>query len=127
MAGDGRCRYWRGNGSPANFSERDALFENRHVVTNVDFALRLFAAGDGQDATWRLSGYSFLYITRDAKVADLRFEGSQPRIYLNGHTLRVRTPRHALGTNPATQVIPGGTAENPGQIIWFNPTLIMVK
>ena len=98
------------------------------VMQYVDYpSTRLAEKGDGQDATWRLSGYSFLYITRDAKVADLRFEGAKPRIYLNGHTLRVRTPRHALGTDETTQVIPGGTEENPGQIIWLNPTVLFLK
>jgi hypothetical protein len=94
----------------------------------VDYpSTRRAAVGDGQEATWRLSGYSFLYITRDAKVADVWLEGSKPRIYLNGHTLRIHTARHALGTDAATQVIPGGTAENPGKIIWFNPTTIMLR
>ncbi len=94
----------------------------------VDYPSTLNAAdGDGRDAVWRLSGYSFLYITRDAKIADVWLEGSKPRIYLNGHTLRIRTTRHALGTNESAQVIPGGTAENPGKIIWFNPTILLLK
>ena len=94
----------------------------------VDYpSTRRAAVGDGQDATWRLSGYSFLYVTRDAKVADVWLEGSKPRIYLNGHTLRIRTAHHKLGTDESTQVIPGGTAENPGKIIWFNPTILLLK
>ena len=94
----------------------------------VDYPSTLAAAADdGRDAAWRLSGYSFLYITRDAKVADVWLEGSKPRIYLNGHTLRIRTTRHALGTDESSQVIPGGTAENPGRIIWFNPTILLLK
>ena len=94
----------------------------------VDFPSTLATAtDDGRDAVWRLSGYSFLYITRDAKVADVWLEGAKPRIYLNGHTLCIHTTHHKLGTDESVQIIPGGTAENPGQIIWFNPTLIMVK
>ena len=93
----------------------------------VDFPSTLAAAtDDGRDATWRLSGCSYLYVTRDAKVADVWLEDSKPRIYLNGHTLRIRTTRHALGTSD-TQIIPGGTEENPGKIIWFNPTILLLK
>ena len=44
----------------------------------VDFPSTLAAAtDDGRDATWRLSGCSYLYITRDAKVADV--SGSKAR------------------------------------------------
>ena len=85
------------------------------------------AAGDGQDATWRLSGYGYLYVTRDAKVRDIWLEGSKPRIYLNGHTLRVRSFPHALGADESVQVIPGGTAENPGRIIWNVATTLFVR
>ena len=92
----------------------------------VDYpSTRRAAVGDGQDATWRLSGYSYLYVTRDAKVADVWLEGAKPRIYLNGHTLRIHTRHHRLGTDESAQIIPGGTAENPGQIIWDGRATIL--
>ncbi len=94
----------------------------------VDYPSTLSAAaGDGQDATWRLAGYGYLYVTRDAKVRDVWLEGSKPRIYLNGHKLRVRSFPHALGNDESVQVIPGGTAENPGRIIWNVATTIFVR
>ena len=129
------------SGSPGTIyleTQSDAPFHGTVLVANhpsaavgnkfVDYpSTRLAESDDGQYATWRLSGAASLYLTRDAKVADVWLEGSKPRIYLNGHTLRIHTTRHALGTDAATQVIPGGTEENPGKIIWFNPTTIMLR
>ena len=92
----------------------------------VDFPSTLAAAtDDGRNATWRLSGCSYLYVTRDAKVRDVWLEGSKPRVYLNGHKLRVRALPHALGNDESVQVIPGGTDENPGRIIWDGRTTLM--
>ena len=94
----------------------------------VDYpSTRLAASDDGQYAVWRLSGAVTLYLTRDAELPNIFLEGSKPRIQLNGHTLRVNAPHHRLGTDEAVQIIPGGTEENPGQIIWsVRPTVLML-
>ena len=81
---------------------------------------------DGRWATWELSNDATLNVTADAKIADVWLEGSKPQIRLNGHTLRIHTRRHALGTSDA-QIVPGGTEENPGQIIWLmQPTMLLL-
>ena len=41
-------------------------------------------------------------------------------------TLFIYHRRHALGTS-ASQIVPGGTAENPGRIIWINGMVITVR
>ena len=57
-------------------------------------------------------------ITADIHLADLVLTGGKGAVRLNGHTVFVYAKRHALGTDEAKQIIPGGTEENPGQIIW---------
>ena len=80
---------------------------------------------DGRWATWELSNYATLNITADAKIADVWLNGSSPQILLNGHTLRIYTRQHALGTS-ASQVVAGGTVENPGQIIWQKQATVLL-
>lgn len=57
-------------------------------------------------------------ITADIHLADLVLTGGKGVVRLNGHTVFVYARRHALGTNEAKQIIPGGTEENPGRIVW---------
>ncbi len=91
----------------------------------VDYPVTTWAGkDDGRWATWELSNDATLNVTADARIADVWLEGSKPQIKLNGHTLRIGTREHALGTS-ASQVVVGGTAENPGQIIWQQPATIL--
>ena len=67
-------------------------------------------------------------ITADIHLADLVLTGGKGAVRLNGHTVFVYAKRHALGTDEAKQIIPGGTEENPGQIIWVPRGLkIMIR
>ena len=66
-----------------------------------------------------------LGLTKDLNVDDLTMDGNS-KLYLNGHTLFIYHRRHALGTK-ASQIVPGGTAENPGRIIWLQGLMLMVK
>ena len=94
----------------------------------VDYPVAIWAGqDDGRWATWELSNYATLNVTADAKVADVWLEGSKPQIQLNGHTLYVHSLRHELGVDDS-QVVPGGTAENPGKIVWLTPpTVLMLR
>ena len=67
-------------------------------------------------------------ITADIHLADLVLTGGKGAVRLNGHTVFVYAKRHALGTDEAKQIIPGGTEENLGQIIWVPRGLkIMIR
>lgn len=44
-----------------------------------------------------------------------------------GHTLFIHSLRHALGVNDS-QIVPGGTSENPGKIVWLTPpTMLLLR
>ena len=94
----------------------------------VDYPVATWAGkDDGRWATWELSNYATLNVTADAKIADVWLEGSKPQIQLNGHTLYIRSLRHELGVDDS-QVVPGGTTENPGKIVWLTPpTVLMLR
>ena len=79
------------------------------------------------DGGWDVtpSGAGNLNLTTNATVADIVMTGSKPKLYLNGHKLRVKAEQHALGaaTDPDwtknAQIIPGEDADgNPGRIVW---------
>jgi hypothetical protein len=80
-------------------------------------------ARDGETRRARVtaSAYSYLHLVQDTRVGDIRLLDSTARLYLNGHTLRVHTRRHAVSPNDATQVIYGG-----GEIIWQQPATIIL-
>ena len=88
----------------------------------------LCAANEGRDVFVDVGYYGTLNLTADFRVSDLRLIGSTSRVKLNGHTLGIRARRHALGVNETAQVIPGGTEENPGRIVWLpGSTLIFLR
>jgi len=82
---------------------------------------------ESKNITWTLKNYVALNVTKDAKIGNLFVEGARPKIYLNGHILKVNATHHKLGTNESVQIIPGGTAENPGRIIWKQGFAIIVR
>ena len=80
-----------------------------------------------------MEGAGNLNLTANATVADLVMTGSKPKLYLNGHKLRVKAERHALGaaTDPDwtqnAQIIPGEDADgNPGKIVWGSIGMMVI-
>ena len=66
--------------------------------------------------------YGTLNLTANTKISDLTMD-STARLQLNGFTLRIKTLRHDLkGT-----IVPGGTTENPGKIVWDGATFLMLR
>ena len=61
-------------------------------------------------------------ITADTKISDLQMD-STARLQLNGFTLRINSRKHAL----AGTIDAGGTAEEPGKIVWISPTLLLFR
>ncbi len=88
----------------------------------------LCAANEGRDIYVDVGYYGTLNLTADFRISDLRLLDSTSRVKLNGYTLSIRARRHALGVNEAIQVIPCGTVENPGKIVWLpSATLIYLR
>ena len=86
---------------------------------------------ESKNATWVLRNTVGLNITADAKIGNLVVEGAKPKIYLNGHTLKINSVRPADwpkdGTLPSF-VVPGVDADgNPGKIIWKQGLMLIVK
>ena len=80
-----------------------------------------------------MEGAGNLNLTGNATVADIVMTGSKPKLYLNGHKLRVKAEQHALGaaTDPDwtknAQIIPGEDADgNPGTIVWGQIGMIVI-
>ena len=69
------------------------------------------------------SASSYLTLSQDTTVGDIHLLDSTAKLYLKGYTLYVRTRKHAVSPNDASQVILGG-----GQIIWQQPeTVIFIR
>ena len=86
---------------------------------------------ESKHATWILRNTVGLNITADAKIGALVVEGTKPKVYLNGHTLKINTDRPADwpkdGTLPSF-VVPGADAEgNPGRIVWRQGVMVFVR
>lgn len=86
---------------------------------------------ESKNATWILRNTVGLNITADAKIGNLVVEGAKPKIYLNGHTLKVNAYKSADWPNDGTLpsfVVPGVDADgNPGKIIWKNNFIFIVR
>ena len=68
------------------------------------------------------AGYqSYLHLSHDTRVKDVRLLDSSARLYLNGHILRVGSPRHAVSPDDATQIVYDG-----GEIIWQQPATVLM-
>ncbi len=56
-------------------------------------------------------------LTGDCHIGDLKMSKGNSCLQLNGHTLYIHTMKHKLDINE-NQIIPGGTEEEPGKIVW---------
>ena len=86
---------------------------------------------EAKQATFVLRNTVGLNITADAKIGNIVVEGTKPKVYLNGHTLKINTDRPADwpkdGTLPSF-VVPGVDAEgNPGKVIWKQGLTLIVR
>ena len=80
---------------------------------------------EARDAFFLVEEYGTLNLTDDTQISDLQMD-STGRLQLNGHTLTIRSRRHALSGT----VVEGGTAENPGRIVWLRrdaPSFLFVR
>lgn len=88
---------------------------------------------EAKDATFELENLLYLNLVADAVMGDLYIKGTKPKIYLNGHTLRIRTDRHDIfdadeEARWAAQIVPGVDADgNPGKIIWKQGLMLIVR
>ena len=88
---------------------------------------------EAKDATFVLENVFDINLVADAVMGDLYIKGTKPKIYLNGHTLRIRTDRHDIfdadeEARWAAQIIPGEDAEgNPGKIVWKQGLLLLLR
>ena len=75
-----------------------------------------------RNAFFLVEEYGTLNLTADTKISDLTMD-STARLQLNGFTLRIKTREHTLkGT-----IVAGGTAGNPGKIVWDGATILMLR
>ena len=106
---------------------------NRNGLTNRDTSKdmtdlpspSLCEPGEARDAFFLVEEYGTLNLTDDTQISDLQMD-STGRLQLNGHTLTIRSRRHALSGT----VVEGGTAENPGRIVWLRrdaPSFLFVR
>ena len=77
--------------------------------------------GETKRARVTASASSYLTLSQDTTVGDIHLLDSSARLYLKGYTLYVRTRKHAVSPNDATQVVLGG-----GQIIWQQPATVLM-
>ena len=93
-------------------------------LSNVgtEIAPRVLAReGETKRARVTASASSYLTLSQDTTVGDIHLLDSSARLYLKGYTLYVRTRKHAVSPNDATQVVLGG-----GQIIWQQPATVLM-
>ena len=81
---------------------------------------------EGRRAAWVLKNDCNLNLTRNAKVRDVHVIGTKARIYLNGYKLKIMSDRHEISPN-ASQIVLGGTAEAPGEIVWKRELVVIVR
>ncbi len=76
--------------------------------------------------TLEVSNGGDVYLTQDCHIGDLRMD-KKGYIHLNGHTLYIHTRRHKMDIDDS-QIIPGGTEDNPGKIVWtITGTVLIVR
>ncbi len=67
--------------------------------------------------TLSVSDNATALLTGDCHIGDLKMSKGNSCLQLNGHTLYIHTMKHKLDINE-NQIIPGGTEEEPGKIVW---------
>ena len=89
----------------------------------TDFPSEDFADPEaGRKLAVEVADYATLSLTADADVKSLKFLGTNPRVLLNGHTLRVHSfnPYRKTGYPAGTTVV-----EDGGAIVWKKPGLVL--
>ena len=95
---------------------------NRNGITNRDTAKdktdlpspSLCDPAEARNAFFLVEEYGTLNLTADTQISDLQMDATG-RLQLNGFTLTIRSRKHDISGT----VVEGGTAENPGKIVWL--------
>lgn len=111
-------------------SNRPGQTSRDDSLDRTDFpSTRYVAEGETYNVTVEVSNYATMNVMDDCRIESLSLDGTA-RILLNGHTLRVNMERPKSwpkgGALPAN-VIPGGTAEAPGKIVWKSGLVFLLR
>ena len=93
-------------------------------MDRTDFpSTRICDPEEGKGVALVVADHATLSLTRDMDVSSLVFEGSSPRILLNGHTLRVHcyNPYKKTGYPAGVTIVKDG-----GEIVWDTPGLMLI-
>ena len=110
-----------GAGVLTSYSRRHAK-NSVHALDNATEIAPTVHAREGETRRVRVTASADAYLTlaQDTTIADIHLLDSTARLYLKGYTLRVKTRRHVVSPNDASQIIYDG-----GEIVWNQPTTVI--